>query len=186
MFYYIDRQIDKIAEDEAERMVLKEMLAKAARTIIRDQLLQIDNASEGKVCELILKNSPDAPPDVAECFRGRAFKLVSVNYDAVEIQPYELKHIPSEDEQAEFINNFEPVGDSFNVSYFDMPMVDYTRLPNSSIHYSLVLLKVEGDTAKLSLAILPSTEFSSRDAFKFDERVKDLYTDRRADIEAAK
>ena len=185
MFYYLDRQISQEGKDEFEEEYLKNMLRGAANTIIQNQLLQIENAEGGAVCEITLTISDDPPPRIADCFDGRAFKLTGINSDSVTVQPYIIEYKEGDGTAGEFNTVFKPAGDGFSVTYYDMPLIDYTRLPLAKTYFSLALLRIQddSDSAKLALATLPNTEFSSRGAFNFDEKVNELFIKRHAEIE---
>lgn len=180
MFNQLDRQLVKDSkadpgnETHAE---LRALLRKAARAIIRDQLNQIEIASGGNVCKLKLSFGTELEPKFAKCFSSHAFKLVDSSSDSVRIQAYKAPEIDlSLTDQAEIEkqNKWIPQGASFSVTYFDMPMTDYTQLPDGSLYYSLVLLNSkdgESGEAEVAVAVLPPVDYSSGKAYQFDQLV---------------
>lgn len=174
MFERLGRQLNGEAEP-AKREQLRNLLRRAARNIISDQLAQIDMAPEGATCELDLTVGETSEPP---CFSLLTVKVIDVKQDTIRVQTN--------------IDNGERLGaddmregDQFSVNYFDMPMVDYTRMVvgDSLFVFSLVLLKTEPDEgnpnngrAKVAVAVLPDQRFNGRFAYQFDDLLKDFIT----------
>ena len=190
MFEHIDRQLDEEFTKDCnnpENVALKRRLHSAARTIIKDQLLQIELSEEGYVCQISLDYGAQAKRIDSDCVLNLAFELVDpdpahppscsdqVLPDTVRVQAFEknfdkAKKYP-DDESKHWVRQGRP----FNVSYFDMPMVDYTRLGGA--RYSLVLLDINDRGAELALALLPPDDFSSRNAYLFDQLLSQYIVD---------
>lgn len=177
MFNQLDRQLTRDLLENPENQTLSQqraMLRKAARAIIRDQLTQIDIANDGDVCQLKLNFFTDKVPKFADCFASHAFRLVYTGSDSVRIQAYKPPEIDlnlNPQQQVPDQNNMVPQGGSFSVTYYDMPMSDYTQLSGGALYYSLVLLDVKNGEAELAVAVLPPIDYSSRKAYQFDQMV---------------
>ena len=173
MFERLGRQLDLV--DAADREAHHRLLRQAARSIINDQLAQIDIAPEGATCELSMRIGDISTPD---CFPLLAVKLRDVEADAIRVRTNisgGQRLDPSEIEE----------GNTFSVNYFDMPMVDYTRMVvgDSLFVFSLVLLETEPDEsnrnngrARVAVAVLPDQRFNGRFAYQFDDLLKDFIT----------
>lgn len=148
----------------------KELLREASRDIIREQLKQIDATSNGNTCNFKLDKSTEIPVK-PPCFT-QGFRLLETSSDEVEIQAYYLES----DFDMRNESRWVPLGESFGVSFFDMPMVDYTIVPNTSIAYAVILLDVEhaAERADLAVAILPDVRYSTRNAYSLDEQITDM------------
>lgn len=63
------------------------------------------------------------------------------------------------------------------MTYFDMPMTDYTQLPDGSLYYSLVLLNSKDGEAEVTVAVLPPAVYSSGKACQLvDEWIMEPYS----------
>jgi hypothetical protein len=145
----------------------RETLRDAARNIIRDQLGQIELAKDGHVCKAeITKGGRAVSP---ECGPWLALRLLDVTEDEIRIQ--------ANTRDRRLVENIEE-GEDFGVSYFDMPMVDYTHvaLGGEPLQYSIVLIKPkpESRTAEIALAILPTRSYRANSPYEFSEMVGDF------------
>lgn len=169
MFERLDQQL---SDDPGEaRRKPRELLRKAAKSIIRDQLEQIDIALEGNTCKTWLKAGQTVRLD---CFDLLAIELQEVEEARIRVRTNtrDGAHLPL-DEMAK--------GDEFHVTFFDMPMVDYTRMifGESPFLFSVVLLEtdIESERAQVAVAVLPETNYSPNNAYKFDELVSEFLRD---------
>ncbi|MDX2507824.1 MAG: hypothetical protein QNL62_25565 [Gammaproteobacteria bacterium] len=149
MFEQLDRQLRR--EDDSKTERLRELLRDAASAIIKDQLRQIKRAKDGYVCRspTLDEGEPWTPPD--DCNFSRKLTLSKVAKDYVEITP------PGAD------------AEPFTVTYYDMPMVDFTHEPN--IKYAVVLIDTDPKEKKatLGLSVLPTAIFNSQvNSYQFD------------------
>ena len=64
-------------------------------------------------------------------------------------------------------------GDDFKVSFYDMPMIDYTSVATRGAvwKYSIVLKEVnrEKNTVKIAIANLPEETYAASEKYKFDD-----------------
>ncbi len=181
MFNQLDRELNKRLwneSDNEETLRLKDLLHRSARTIIRDQLAQIENAAGGSVCRLTLDMIDDEGPGSALCLQNRAFELMSTGDGVVTIQAFE-EDLDAPLDDGDPYSGWKANQNNFAITYYDMPMVDFTRLTDVQppVYYSLVLLKMDTGRAELAVAVLPTADYSSRNAYKFDELVSDIFSE---------
>jgi hypothetical protein len=168
MFERLSLRLDDAAASDPEE--LRKALRRAAIHIIDDQLLQVDLANEGATCELDLQYGEKKTPD---CFPLLSIKLDEPpTTDSIQVRVNSRggKRIdPSKIEK----------GDDFEVTFLDMPMVDYTRMVvgKSLFTFSIVLKETDPDNAKATIAVaaLPDTDYSVDKAYKFDELLRSYF-----------
>lgn len=151
--------------DAAPRVKLRS----AAGRVIKDQLDQVRMTEDGAVCEMTLTEGADAEP--VPCLFNLKLQLSKVEDAAVKIRP--------ESNSANFRVDDRLSRDGFAVTYFDMPMVDFTSMDFGvgKIRYAVVLLKATekssttAGSATLAVAVLPATALTKQNAYLFDELV---------------
>jgi hypothetical protein len=134
----------------------KKELRKAAKNIINNEIAKIVG-SGGRVCELELVVNQEVN---VECAGPLRVKLQDVKDDYIMVSLGSSK------------NN------GFNVTYFDMPLVDNTRM--GELTYSIILSNIEkkDKKAKIKVVILPQHYYSARNSLLFDAMIGDfLYED---------
>lgn len=140
-------------------------LRNAAGRVIKDQLDQVRMTEDGAVCEMTLLVSEDAQP--VPCLGNLKLRLSQVGDRGIRITP--------ESDSANFRITPRVAKDGFVVSYFDMPMVDFTSmdLGFGKIRYSVVLREASASdgTATIAVAVLPATALTKQNAYLFDELV---------------
>jgi hypothetical protein len=147
----------------AETAALIYELRHAAHIIIRDQLEQIRQTREGAVCSMKLEIGVTANPD---CFPLLSVRLTQV-IDASKIA------VQTNSSDGALLSPVNLLG-SFEVSSFDMPMIDYTtvRSANSQAwRYSILLHNVAADqkSAEIWVALLPNSAVDAERRYAFDE-----------------
>ena len=117
MFEMLEIELSEIEKlSSSEKNDLQAALRQSANAIINDQLHQIRQAGDGAVCSLKIHVGESTKP---ECFPLLSVMLLKVDQDAVEVR------INTSDGQ--LLNRDEDVvGDAFGVTYYYMPMIDYT------------------------------------------------------------
>lgn len=169
MFKLLDMKLreDKTCDNTQE---LRQILRKSAKAIIKDQLEQIQQARDGAVCRLALTVNEEKALD---CFPLLLIELLEVDSDKITVRTNSKNGVllmPNELES----------GEKFDVTYFDMPMVDYTavmsQLDARPRQYSIVLLKAEPDNgiAEVAVAILPLSSYSTNFRYGFDNLLADF------------
>ena len=115
-------------------------MRRAARVVIQDQLNQIRQAKDGVVCRMMLKVDEPASPD---CFPRLRITLRKADQSSIEVR--------TNNKDGALLGEADlEAGENFVVTYFDMPMVDYTAVLSSVYRwrYSVVLYEtVAGDNA---------------------------------------
>jgi regulator of replication initiation timing len=139
----------------------REMLRDASHRIIQDQLEQVRMSKDGHVCYVELTGKERKNPD---CMPILSIALNSVGEDVISIN--------TNTKNGKLLNGDESqAGDSFKVSYFDMPMVDFSTIEDISLRYSVVLLKADPTSSKatIAIAVLPTAAISKQSSYAFDE-----------------
>ena len=162
MLELLDTQLRKI-RDPREQHKLRNDLRRAARSVIRDQLEQIRQAKDGGVSRLKLAVGQSASP---ECFPLLAIKLLKAADDSAIL-------VQTNSKDGNLLAKSE-LADSFEVSYFDTPMVDYTTVRSASLNvwrFSIVLHEVAPDrkSAEIGVACLPVSPVGAERRYGFDE-----------------
>lgn len=172
MFELLDYQFKGPGPDENKRKEARESLRSAARSIIRDQLSQIRQSEDGCVdrLELNLNDSRSGSPD---CLPGLKIELLMVEEAKIEVR--------TNTRDGDFLEATDEVRadwDRFTVTYFDMPMVDYTAATpgGEPLRYSIVLSLADdkAKTARIALAVLPLDAFDPQRAYAFNELLKEF------------
>lgn len=166
MFEQIDRKLAH--DDSAAGSLHRKLLRNAARTIISDQLHQIERAKDGYVCRS--KGVPLGAIWEPDCLPGTKLALVTVAEDKVSIRPITDGDSNSNNTSSN-TNDTNDQAQAFDVTYFDMPMVDFTVYPDAELKYAVVLTGVDAKsrTADLALAVLPTAIFNSQhNSYQFD------------------
>ena len=172
MFERLDRKLDN---DSNPSFTLRVLLRDAARTIIYNQLGQIQLTDDGNFCKFSLHKGESINP---ECLNQLELKLIDVLDDHILVrtntkdgQFVDFKKLRETDE-----GEIDPTAsDFFSVTYFDMPMIDYTQVNSDvPIRYSVVLLEVEPDKATIAVSMLPTADFSADNRYLFDEKVQEI------------
>jgi len=144
--------------NESERAQLRNELRRAARVVIKDQLEQIRMSKDGEVYyETIsagnavrIKCGPNTSLKLAEVTNDFTISMQSIAPDG------SLSDKP------------------FDVTYLDMPMVDYRTVRSSSAdawRYAVVLQDVSADkkSADIAIACLPVSQVGAERRYAFDE-----------------
>lgn len=163
MFELLDIELKRKKIDRAP-------LRQAAKAIIADQIKEIRHARNGGVCSYEFAEGDEKTP---ECFPRLTVKLIEIaeEGDAIKVR------VNSKDgallDKAEIDN-----GDKFSVTYYDMPMTDYTIIAQGRVssRYSIVLqtLDLKAKKAKIAIAVLPINSFSTQQEYKFDEAMDEF------------
>lgn len=91
------------------------------------------------------------------------------------VEPYNIINLTLLQVQEDRIRvTSNPEDDGFEVTYYDMPLMDNSRL--GELTYSVLLsdVDVKNDKAKVKVVILPKHFYSSRNSLRFDALVGDL------------
>jgi hypothetical protein len=93
------------------------------------------------------------------------------------VEPYNIINLTLLDVQEDRIrvtSNPEEGGDGFEVRYYDLPVMDNSKL--GELTYSVLLSDVDVDNnkAKVKVVILPKHFYSSRNSLRFDALIGDL------------
>lgn len=163
MFELLDAQL-RTRKGAADTAPLRRELRRAVRLITQDQLNQIRQAREGAVCRMTLRVGR---PDTPECFPRLTIRLEAVDQSRIQVRTNSLGGALLAETDLE-------AGDRFEVTYFDMPMVDYTAVVSSGPEpwlYSVVLLEANPakKTAEVALALLPVSAVGAQHRYAFDE-----------------
>jgi hypothetical protein len=152
-------------------------LRKAARSIIQDQLVQIQLAENGNFCKFSLDVGKSINP---ECFDVFEIKLIDVKDGHVMVRTNTkegqfidfdvLRNTTETDE-----DNEGNTSDMFSVTYFDMPMIDFTQVTlDEPLRYSVVLIKADSGTATLAVSLLPSADYSPDNRYVVEEILREI------------
>lgn len=169
MFELLDWQFANGDLSSEQKGPARKALRGAARSIIRDQLSQIRQSTDGVVCQLELNVSDTKNP---ECFPTLTVELVEVEESKIRVRTNTRggAFLETPDEAHEG-------WDDFTVTYFDMPMVDYTAATRQTdlepIRYSIVLSETGQKTARIAVAVLPLSAVNSQHRYAFDELLQD-------------
>jgi hypothetical protein len=140
-------------------------LRNAAGRVIKDQLDQVRMTEDGAVCEMTLVEGADA--QLVPCLFNLKLRLTEVDDRGVKIRP--------ESDSANFRVEDRLAKEGFFVTYFDMPMVDFTSMDFGfgKIRYSVVLREASeaNGSATVAVAVLPATALTKQNAYLFDELV---------------
>jgi hypothetical protein len=174
MFERLDRALVGSPDESTTRQLLRD----AARSVIWDQLGQIQRAENGNFCEVLLEEGKSKQ---SECFPPLEIKLLEVQDDHIRVRTntkngrfVDFEKLRTIDEEN---STSKRDSDLFNVSYFDMPMIDYTHVNlDEPLRYSIVLLKTEAKEATIVLSLLPTADYSADNRYVFDEAVKRILT----------
>lgn len=174
IFELLERDLRKTQDDLTP-------LRNAAKTIIADQLKEIKHARAGDVCSYELVEGEVIRPS---CFFQE--KLVVKLTEFLKDESGVKVRINSKDgkllHEADIDN-----GDEFSVTYYDMPMTDYTIVgdDNNSSRYSIVLegIEIEAKKAKMAIAVLPTDSYSTQQEYKFDEAIAEFIQEAPSEIE---
>jgi hypothetical protein len=165
--------VEKDADNASE---LLEALRRASQRIIRDQLQQIKQSKEGDVCEIEFStDSISDTPQNPTCFQDLAVRLIELKDDRIVVQTN------SKDQRLLDTSGNMDDGDEFGVSFYDMPMVDYTIVSNygTTWKYSIVLKDIDRNEHIVTIAIanLPEDTFGTSEEYKFDEMLRKYLTE---------
>lgn len=187
MFELIDKELRNGNElPQKETYELLDILHGAARSIVQDQLNQIQQSIHGTVCELELKIDQWQEPQCFPLLSLKLAKIISSNQNegltnTIDqlIPPNQIEVMTNTKDYLFLGDDKKEDGDKFNVSYYDMPMVDYTLAmddPREPWKYSVVLREVfpKEAKAKIAVAILPDDSFSMDYRYAFDEMLSKL------------
>jgi hypothetical protein len=146
-------------------MAPRAKLRNAAGRVIKDQLDQVRMTEDGAVCEMTLVEREDARP--VPCLGNLKLRLNEVGDRGVRISPEtDSDNVRIEAQLAK---------EGFFVSYFDMPMVDFTSMDFGfgRIRYSVVLREAStaDGSATIAVAVLPTTALTKQNAYLFDDLV---------------
>jgi hypothetical protein len=93
------------------------------------------------------------------------------------VEPYNIINLTLLDVQEDRISvtsNPEDSGDGFEVTYYDMPFMDNSRLGELTYSVLLSSVDVENNKAKVKVVILPKHFYSSRNSLRFDALIGGL------------
>lgn len=144
--------------DEEKRTQLRNDLRRAARLVIKDQLEQIRMSKDGEVFYQTIAVSDSVR---VHCGPDTSLRLVEIKDDfTVNLQA--TRHDGSTTEKP------------FDVSYLDMPMVDYKIVRSSAAEpwrYAVVLqdISLERKSADIAIACLPVSQVGPERRYAFDE-----------------
>ena len=161
----------EIKEKEEKPQELLKALRKASGIIIKDQLQQIRQSKEGGVCEIEFQISPmTKDPLIPDCFQELVINLIDIKDDHIIVQTNSKDGVL-------LGSKGDTSGDDFKVSFYDMPMIDYTSVVTKGGYiwkYSIVLKEVnkENNTVKIAIANLPEETYGASEKYKFDEMLK--------------
>jgi hypothetical protein len=161
----------EIMEKEEKPQELLESLKKASGRIIKDQLQQIRQSKEGGVCEIEFQISPmTKDPIIPVCFQELVINLIDIKDDHIIVRTNSKDGVL-------LGSKGDTSGDDFKVSFYDMPMIDYTSVVTKAGYiwkYSIVLKEVnkEKNTVKIAIANLPEETYGASEKYKFDEMLK--------------
>lgn len=146
LFVALDEELARKGSSERSR------LRRASRNIIRNELNKIVGAG-GAVCELTLTQGQTHP---IECIQPLQLTLLAVTEDHVLVRTG--------------LGGSEPPS-SFEVTYYDTPLVDYSML--GEMRYSVVLQEArpESREATLQVALLPAIYFSIENRLGVDQLI---------------
>lgn len=175
MFERLHAEIEESGEEKEKTVELLEVLRKAAQRIIKDQLQQIKQSEEGDVCDIEFKtNSISITPQNPTCFQDLAVRLVEITDEQVVVQTNSKDGLLIDASDG-------ATGDKFGVSYYDMPMVDYTIVSSYGTiwKYSIVLKDIDRVAGLVTIAIanLPEDTFGTSEEYKFDEMLREYLTE---------
>ena len=148
LFEQLNRQFIEIETDEARRGI--QMLRRAAKRLIKDQLIQIGLAEEGMVTRETLPVGGELPGLIS----GVRMLVHSLDEDGIRI-----------------LVERDDVQSSFHVTYYDMPLVDFSVDDDSGLKYAVVLEEARPGVqeADIAIAVLPQESFSAQNTYRFDE-----------------
>lgn len=144
--------------DEKERTQLQSDLRRAARLVIKDQLEQIRMSKDGEVFYATISTSDSVR---VHCGPDTSLTLAGIRDDfTIELQA-------SRDNGSSTEKHFE-------VSYLDMPMVDYKIVRSAAAEpwrYAVVLqdVSVDRQSADIAIACLPVSQVGAERRYAFDE-----------------
>jgi hypothetical protein len=172
MLESLDRRIPRTGSPD-----LRALLRKAARSIIQDQLVQIQLAENGNFCKFSLEVGESMNP---ECFDIFEIKLIDIKDGHVMVRTntkegqfidFEVLRNTIETD----VDNLANASDMFNVTYFDMPMIDFTLVTlDEPLRYSVVLMKVDSGIATLAVSLLPSADYSPDNRYVLEEILREI------------
>lgn len=158
MLELLDAQIRESAS-AVERKKLQKELRRAAAVIIKDQLAQIRAAKDGEVVPMRIEVGSTI---VVPCGPGGVtldVEKISRDRSSVTLQPTGAAA--------------EQPGKEIDLSYFDMPMLDYktVRTAKNVWQYSIVLERIadDGRSADVAVACLPVSHVGPERRYAFDE-----------------
>lgn len=145
--------------NESERAQLQNELRRAARLVIKDQLEQIRLSKDGAVSFETISAGGAVP---IKCPPNTSLKLVGIKDEfTITLQATQ--------------QDGSPPDKPFDVTFLDMPMVDYktvrSKLGVASWRFALVLQDVSADkkTADIAIACLPVSQVGAERRYAFDE-----------------
>jgi hypothetical protein len=158
MFKILDAELRGDNNSQHAR-ALKQALRMSAKSIIKDQLDQIRQTVDGSVCRVFLTVGKAEKP---HCFPGLEIELRVVEEDKIQVRA-----------NTSIMSDSVQPKDEFWVTYFDMPMVDYTVArsgSNDPRNYSIVLSEAapEEQRAEIVVAVLPYESYPPTDRYNFD------------------
>jgi hypothetical protein len=167
MFERLHIEID---EKEEKPQELLEALRKASGRIIKDQLQQIRQSKEGDVCEIeYQKSTMKKESKRPDCFQELAISLIDIKDDHIIVQTNSKDGVLLE-------SKGNTSGENFKVSFYDMPMIDYTsvKVEGGNWKYTIVLKEIdkENNTVIIAIATLPEDTFGTSEEYRFDELLK--------------
>ena len=161
MLELLDVQI-LVNSNSAERIALRTELRRAAHVIVKDQLEQIRQSKKGEVSrtKIAVGEAVTVP-----CGPNVAVRMLGAKDDSTITLQRSGADGSAEDRK-------------FDVSYFDMPMLDYKTVrgtPPNDWRYAIVLENVMPDrkSAEIAVACLPQNYVSAERRYAFDDLLGD-------------
>lgn len=134
------------------------------------------NPSERKVLRKVAKHIKRSEIDKIVGSGGEVFELELVVNETNSMGPYNLINLTLLDVEENRIRITSKPDDreGFEVTYYDMPFMDNSRL--GELTYSVLLSSVDigNSKAKVKVVILPKHYYSSRNNLRFDAMIGDL------------
>jgi hypothetical protein len=159
------------ASEEKERMITE--LRRAGRLAARDQLDQVEQSKTGMVSRLSLKAGETGSP---ECLPPLKVTLEEINDDA---RGASSIAVTTNTVDGRFVDGEGPSPRrQFQVSYFDMPMLDYktVKWPRNILNrYSITIGSIHSETGvvDLNVACLPRNSVDAGSRYAFDELLEE-------------
>lgn len=168
---------------EEEKVLKLEQLRDIAREIVGKQEALLSQVKEGRVFSKIIKEGaengvvipPNCPPDSQAAYMGHRLGIILTKI-ATDERSVHIKLLDFPEKETEVAENIEV---EFNVSHFDLPFIDNTKLFNGTrfafTFKGVVIDSSDGErAAALKIMFFPESYMSSRDRPFLDEMLEYL------------